>query len=152
MIVTAATQGVLAGIWLIGGLSFSLFLAFISGLASFIPLAGPAFVWSGAAIYLAATGHVGRAIGLAVWGSLIVSTADNWIKPLIIAGRARLPTFLLLLSILGGLKVYGFLGVFLGPVVLAILFTFVEIYREEYAQANLVTPAPPERLDRAASG
>jgi predicted PurR-regulated permease PerM len=154
MIVTAATQGVLAGLgyWLIGGLSFSLFLGFITGLASFMPLAGPAFVWSGAAIYLAATGHVGRAIGLVVWGGLIVSTADNWIKPLIIAGRARLPTFLLLLSILGGLKVYGFLGVFLGPVVLAILFTFVEIYREDYTEVDVVRPAPPERLDRAASG
>jgi predicted PurR-regulated permease PerM len=150
MVVTAVTQGLLAGIgyWLIGGLSFSVFLGFVTGLASFLPLAGPAFVWSGAALYLALTGHVGRAVGLAIWGAAVVSTADNWIKPLFIGGRANLPTFLLLMSILGGLQLYGFLGVFLGPVVLAILFVFVDIYRAEYPEPAAVLP-PPER--RAAS-
>src|SRR5207244_2107818 len=108
------------------------FLGFLTGLASFLPLAGPAFLWSGTAIYLAVTGHLGRATGLAIWGVLAVSTADNWIKPLFISGRANLPTFLLLFAILGGLQVYGFVGVFLGPVILAILFSFVEIYREQY--------------------
>jgi predicted PurR-regulated permease PerM len=154
MVVTAVTQGVLAGIgyWLIGGLEFSLFLAFLTGLASFLPLAGPALIWSGAAAYLALTDHVGRAIGLAIWGGLIVSTADNWIKPLFIGGRAKLPTFPLLISILGGLKVYGFLGVFLGPVVLAILFSFAEIYREVYHELPVAVPPPPERIDRVATG
>jgi len=154
MIVTSATQGVLAGLgyWLIADLSFATFLGFLTGLASFLPLAGPAFVWGGTALYLAATHHVGRAIGLAVWGGLVVSTADNWIKPLVIGGRAKLPTFPLLIAILGGLKVYGFLGVFLGPVVLAILFTFVEIYREDSHEEDAVPPAPRDRLERAASG
>ena len=153
MVVTAVTQGVLAGLgyWLIGGLTFSVFLGFVTGLASFLPLAGPAFVWSGAAIYLALTGHIGRAAALAVWGISVVSTADNWIKPLFIGGRANLPTFLLLMSILGGLQIYGFLGVFLGPVVLAILFVFIDIYREEYQEPPAaVATSPPER--RAASG
>lgn len=143
MVVTAAAQGVLAGIgyWLIGGMPFSLFLGFISGLASFLPLAGPAIVWSGVAVYLALTGFTGRALGLALWGTFAVSGIDNWIKPMFIGGRARLPTFLLLMSILGGLKVYGFLGVFLGPVVLAILIAFADIYRELYATP--VRHAPP---------
>jgi predicted PurR-regulated permease PerM len=156
MVLTAVMQGVLAGVGysLIGNIQFSVFLGFITGLASFMPLAGPALVWLSVAAYLALTDHVARAIGLAVWGTLLVSTADNWIKPLFIGGRAKLPTFPLLLSILGGLKVYGFLGVFLGPVVLAILFAFVEIYREEYsAAAPAVTlPPPSERVDRAAIG
>jgi predicted PurR-regulated permease PerM len=152
MIVTAATQGFLAGIgyWLIGAVGFSVFLGFVTGLASFLPLAGPAFVWGGTAIYLAMTGHVGRAIGLAVWGTLVVSTADNLIKPLFISGRANLPTFLLLFSILGGLQVYGFLGVFLGPVILAILFAFVDIYREEYRPPAVIPTEPPDR--RIAAG
>jgi predicted PurR-regulated permease PerM len=155
MIVTAVTQGVLAGIgyWLIGGLDFSLFLAFLTLLASFLPLAGPALVWSGACIYLLLTDHVGRALGLALWGVFVVSTADNWIKPLFIAGRARLPPFLLLISIIGGLQVYGFLGVFLGPVVVAILFTFIEIYHEEYREPPATAlPAPVPPRDRVASG
>ena len=153
MLVTAVTQGVLAGLgYRACGLGFSVFLGFITGLASFLPLAGPAFVWSGVALYLALTGHVGHAVGLAVWGVLAVSTADNWIKPLFIGGRAKLPTFPLLISILGGLSVYGFLGVFLGPVVLAILFVFVEIYREEYQRTPAAAPPPEAPERRAASG
>jgi predicted PurR-regulated permease PerM len=158
MVITAAMQGVFAGIgyWLIGGVRFSLFLGFITGLASFLPLAGPALVWAGTAIYLALSGHVARAIGLAVWGALVVSTADNWIKPLVIGGRAKLPTFPLLIAILGGLQVYGFLGVFVGPVLLAILFVFIDIYRDEYAEGGplIVEPTsapPPERMERVAS-
>jgi predicted PurR-regulated permease PerM len=161
MVVTAATQGFLAGIgyWLIGGVSFSLFLGFVTGLASFLPLAGPALVWSGTAIYLALTDHVGRALGLVAWGVLAVSTADNWIKPLFIGGRAKLPTFPLLIAILGGLQVYGFLGVFVGPVLLAILFVFIDIYRDEYTEqrpliatpTSVTPPAAPERIERVAS-
>jgi len=154
MVVTAVTQGVLAGIgyWLIGGMELSVFLGFLTLLASFLPLAGPAFVWSCAALYLALTDHIGRAIGLALWGVLVVSTADNWIKPLFIGGRANLPAFLLLVSIIGGLQVYGFLGVFLGPVVLATLFAFVEIYREEYRERRVTpVPASPTPIDRAAA-
>jgi predicted PurR-regulated permease PerM len=79
------------------------------------------------------TGNLGWGIFLAAWGGGVVSTSDNFIKPFFIGGRAQLPTFLLLFSILGGLSVYGFLGVFVGPVILAILFSFVEIYRAESA-------------------
>ena len=145
MVVTAVVQGTLAGIGyrLLTDIPFATFLAFITGLASFLPLAGPAFVWGGVAAYLALTGATGQAIAIALWGLLIVSTADNFIKPLFIGGRANLPTFLLLFALLGGLKVYGFLGVFLGPVILAILFSFVEIYRLEY-QEPPVTIVPPQ--------
>jgi predicted PurR-regulated permease PerM len=145
MVLTAVAQGTLAGIgyWLIADLSFSLFLAFLTGLASFIPLAGPALVWSGVSIYLATIGETGRAIGMALWGALLVSTVDNVIKTLVIGGRAHLPTFLLLFALLGGLKVYGFLGVFLAPVILAILLAFTEIYREIYATAAEPDSAAP---------
>ena len=151
MLVTAAAQGLLAGLgyWVIGGLTLSVFLGFVTGLASFLPLAGPALVWGGTGIYLLLTEHTGRAIGVLLWGALVVSTADNWIKPIFIGGRAGLPTFPLLLSILGGLQVYGFLGVFLGPVVLAILIAFVDIYREQYREQ---LEAEPQRLERVAAG
>ncbi|MFN8542915.1 MAG: AI-2E family transporter [Candidatus Binatia bacterium] len=134
LVVTAVTQGLLAGLgyWLIGGISVSVFLGFLTGLAAFLPLAGPAFVWSGVAAYLAMSGATGRALGLVLWGVLVVSTVDNFIKPIFIGGRARLPTFLLLISLLGGVREYGFLGVFLGPVVLATLLAFVDIYRDAY--------------------
>jgi len=137
MVLTAVAQATLAGIgyWLIADLPFALFLAFLTGLASFLPLVGPALIWGGVAIYLVAVGETGRAIGMSVWGGLLVSTVDNFIKTLVIGGRARLPTFLLLFALLGGLKVYGFLGVFLAPVILATLLAFTDIYGELYASA-----------------
>jgi predicted PurR-regulated permease PerM len=146
MVVVAVTQGVLAGIgyWLIGNIDFSVFLGFVTGFASFVPLAGAAVAWIGAALYLLAIGEVGRAIGLAIWGILVVSSADNWIKPIFIGGRANLPTAFLLIALLGGLQVYGFLGVFLGPVILALLLTFVAIYRDLYVAPPLIQPAVPE--------
>src|SRR5262249_39995458 len=109
MVLTAVMQGLLAGIGyaLVGGIDFSVFLGFLTGLASFLPLAGPAFVWGGVAAYLAITGSVGRAVGMLLWGTLLVSTADNLIKPLVIGERAKLPTLLLLISHLRGLQIYG---------------------------------------------
>ena len=146
MVVVAVSQGVLAGFgyWLIGGLDFSVFLGFVTGFASFVPLAGAAVAWIGAALYLLLIGEVGRAIGLSVWGILVVSSADNLIKPIFIGERAKLPTALLLIALLGGLQVYGFLGVFLGPVILALLLTFVGIYRDLYVARPLIQPAVPE--------
>jgi predicted PurR-regulated permease PerM len=140
MVVTAVAQGTLAGIGyaLITDIPFVLFLACLTGLGSFLPLAGPALVWGGVALYLAAIGERGQAIGLALWGFFLVSLADNLLKPLFIGGQARLPTFLLLFALLGGVTVYGFLGVFLAPVMLALLLSFIEIYRDLYG-----APAAP---------
>jgi predicted PurR-regulated permease PerM len=90
-------------------------------------------VWVPCVIYLAASGLWGRAVILLIYGSVIVSGVDNILKPLIIGGRTKLPTLFLFFGILGGLKAYGFLGIFLGPVVLATIMVFVNIYREEYA-------------------
>ena len=146
MILTAVAQGFLAGVgyWLIADLSFSVFLGFLTGLASFIPLAGPALIWGGVSIYLLSVGEIGRAIFMALWGATLVSTVDNVIKTLIIGGRARLPTLLLLFALLGGLQVYGFLGVFMAPVILATLLAFTDIYRDLYAAPP---PGPIESPD-----
>lgn len=140
MVATAATQGLLGGIgyWLIGDLQYSVFLGFLTGLAAFLPIAGPAFVWMAVAGTLLLTGATGKALGVFVWGALVVSGIDNLIKPWLISGKAKLPSFLLLMSLLGGVREYGFLGAFVGPVVLATLLAFVDIYRQAYG----LTPAP----------
>ena len=146
MVVLAVAQGVLGGFgyWAIGGLPFGVFLGFLTGVASFLPPFGAAFVWAPAGIYLLVTGETARGIGLLAWGFLAVSMVDNFIRPLIIGGRARLPTFLLLFAILGGMSVYGFLGVFLAPVILAALLSFLDIYRDLYATpVTAEAPAPP---------
>jgi predicted PurR-regulated permease PerM len=135
MIATAVAQGVLAwiGFWALG-IEFSFFLASAAALMSMQPLGGSAVVWLPCALYLGFAGSWAKGIGLMVYGALIISGVDNIIKPLIIGGRTRLPTLFLFFGILGGLQAYGFLGVFLGPVVLATIMAFVNIYKAEYTQ------------------
>jgi predicted PurR-regulated permease PerM len=145
MVVNAVAQGVLGGFgyWAIGALPFSTFLGFLTAIASFLPPLGGAFVWVPAAIYLLVTGSVLRGVLLALWGTLVISMVDNIIRPLFIGGRARLPTFLLLFAILGGMSVYGFLGIFLAPVILAALLSFIDMYRELYTRPDMVLVEPP---------
>jgi predicted PurR-regulated permease PerM len=139
MVATAAMQGLLAGIgFAITGVPYSFFLACLSALASFQPFGGAAVVWLPCALYLGLTGSWGWAVGLTIYGVVVISGIDNIIKPYIIGERTKLPTLFLFLGILGGLQAYGFLGVFLGPVVLATIMAFVNIYRKEYSHEALI--------------
>jgi len=139
MIATAIAQGVLAGIgfWVLG-MPFSFFFACLAALLSMQPLGGSAVVWLPCAFYLGFASSWTKAIILIAYGTLIISGVDNIIRPLVIGGRTNLPTFFLFFGILGGLQAYGFLGIFLGPVVLATIVAFVKIYREEYAQEKAI--------------
>jgi predicted PurR-regulated permease PerM len=139
MIATALAQGVLAGLgfWALG-MPFSFFLACAAALLSLQPLGGSAVVWLPCALYLGFAGSWTKGVILIVYGALIISGVDNVLRPLIIGGRTNLPTFFLFFGILGGLQAYGFLGIFLGPVVLATIMAFVKIYREEYAQETAI--------------
>jgi predicted PurR-regulated permease PerM len=139
MLVTGAAQGLLSGIgYWISGVPFSLLLGVLSGFVSLIPYAVP-LVWMSCAGYLLATGSPGWAAFLAIWGVAVVGSVDNIIRPLVIGERANLSAFLLFFAILGGLSVYGFLGLLLGPVLVATVVTFLRIYREEYMNE---TPPP----------
>lgn len=135
MLATALAQGVLSGLafWVLG-LQFSFFLACAAALLSLQPFGGSAVVWLPVALYLGFAGSWTKGIILIAYGTVIISGVDNVIRPLIIGGRTKLPTLFLFFGILGGLQAYGFLGLFLGPVVLAIIVAFVNIYKEEYAQ------------------
>lgn len=139
MVATAVVQGLIAGIsFALTGVPYSFFLGSLSALASFQPFGGAAVVWLPCAIYLGLTSSWGWAVTLILCG-VVISSVDNFIKPYIIGERTKLPTLFLFLGILGGLQAYGFLGVFLGPVVLATIMAFVSIYRKEYAH-DAVTP------------
>lgn len=137
-LVTAVVQGVLAGIgfWALG-VPFAILLGVASSFVSLLPFGGP-IVWVSVVLYLLAIAEYGRALILLGWGVLAISSADNVIRPLIIGGRTQIPTVLLFFGILGGLQAYGFLGVFLGPVLIATLVAFVRIYREEYAGESVI--------------
>jgi predicted PurR-regulated permease PerM len=131
-LVTAAAQGFLAGVgfWAVG-MPFAIFLGCAAAFLSLLPFGAP-LVWGIVAIYLGMSGALLRAVVIVAWGTLVVGTVDNLIRPLIIGERAEIPTILLFFGIFGGLQAYGFLGVFLAPAVIAILVAFVRIYKEQY--------------------
>lgn len=133
----AILQGAVSGIgFAIFGVPFPVFWGAMAAIMALFPIGGAAVVWAGGAAYLALTGRTVPGILLAVWGGLLVSLPDNFLRPLIIGRKAKLPTFLLFIGILGGIRVYGFLGILFGPVVVTLLLAFVTIYREEFAEKN----------------
>lgn len=144
--VTALIQGTLVGIaFLIVGLPSPLVFAVIAVLASLLPVGGTALVWIPAAIVLAAQGHWGKMIFMVIWGALLVSLVDNVVRPMLVSGRANVDTLTVFIGVLGGLAAFGAIGLFLGPVVLALVIALVrfmlEVRRSE-AEAVATARAP----------
>jgi len=128
---TALIQAVLVGmsLWILG-VPFVLLLSVITFGLAFLPVGGAALVWLPVALGLYAGGDIVRGTALLVWGGVVVSAIDNFVKPLVIGGQARLSTPLLFFGLLGGLQLFGFIGVFAGPAIMAAFLSIVSIYRE----------------------
>lgn len=132
--VIALLQGIMTGFgFALFGVPFPVFWGFVAIAAALIPLGGAALVWLPGVLYLLLTAHPIQGFMLAAWGIFLVTLPDNFLKPLLIGKKANIPTFFLFMGILGGLKIYGFLGVLFGPLIVTLLTAFVEIYREEYS-------------------
>ena len=122
---TALAQGILAGIgFLIAGVPGALLLGLLTFFLSIVPM-GPPLLWIPATVWLYLQGHTGMAIFLALWGTLAVSSVDNFLKPYLISQGAAMPFILVLFGVLGGLAAFGFLGVFLGPTLLAVAYSLL---------------------------
>lgn len=134
-LVVAVAQGVLLGLgfWALG-VPFALVLGCAAAFFSLLPV-GSTAVWGGVAVYLLFSGLFWRALLLVIWGTVVLGMLDNVIRPLIIGERAEIPTVLLFFGILGGLQAYGLLGVFLAPVIIAMVVAFFRIYKERYSTA-----------------
>ncbi len=131
----ALLQGILTGIGLaVFGVPFPVFWGFLSAVLALLPIGGATLVWAPAAVYLYLTGSTMNGILLAAWGVVLVTLPDNFLKPLLIGRKAKLPMLLLFIGILGGLRVYGFLGILAGPLIVTMLTAFVQIYREEFVE------------------
>jgi predicted PurR-regulated permease PerM len=128
---TALLQAVLVGmaLWVLG-VPFVLLLSVVSFALAFLPVGGSALVWVPVALGLYAGGDYVKATALMVWGGVVVSSVDNFVRPLVIGGAAQLPTPLLFFGILGGLQLFGFVGLFAGPATIAAFLSIVAIYRE----------------------
>jgi len=122
---TGLAQGLAAVVGLfIAGVPGALMLGFITAFLSIVP-AGPPLVWIGATIWLFFQDHPGWATFMALWGFFVISGIDNIVKPLLISRGASLPFVLVLLGVFGGVLAFGFIGIFLGPTLLAVGFRFV---------------------------
>jgi predicted PurR-regulated permease PerM len=137
----ALAQGLLTGLGLyIAGIDNFLMLGMLAAVCSVIPIVGTSLVWGPAAVYLLVTHHPGKALFLVIWGLVVVSMADNIIRPLVLRGRVQLHILLLLFAVLGGLLAFGFVGLFLGPVIFSLLATLLAILREEMAEGSGESP------------
>lgn len=138
-IIIAIVQGILAMIgFLIFGVPSPVWWGAVTIFFAIIPFIGAWIIWFPASIYLALIGYmqnqtsmIWKGVGLAIYGVLIVSTADNWLKPILVGGRAKVHPILILVGVLGGLSVFGFMGIILGPIVLALLQKIILIYAKE---------------------
>ncbi|MDP3743590.1 MAG: AI-2E family transporter [Methylotenera sp.] len=122
---TALAQASVAlfGFWLAGA-PLPLLLALATFFLSVVPV-GPPLVWGGAALWLYNHGDHGWAIFLAVYGLLAISSVDNLVKPILISHSSHLPLLLVVLGVLGGALAFGFIGIFLGPTLLAVGLTLI---------------------------
>ncbi|MBN8764773.1 MAG: AI-2E family transporter [Thiobacillus sp. SCN 64-317] len=133
IVLTALAQGALAGLgYWVAGIDAPALWGAITALISLIPFVGPV-VWIGLSLALLANGEVGAALGLFLWGALVVSWVDNLIRPIVISGPTRIPFLLVFLGVLGGVHAFGLIGLFLGPALLAVS---VGIWREWLGQAH----------------
>jgi predicted PurR-regulated permease PerM len=144
---TALIQGTLVGIsFMIVGLPSPVVFGVIAALAALLPFGGTALVWGPAALVLAGQERWGATIFLLIWGGLLVSLVDNVVRPLLVSGRANVGTLTVFIGVLGGIAAFGAIGLFLGPVVLALIIALIrfllEIRRAELAAAATPPDAP----------
>ena len=144
---TALVQGVLAGIgfW-IAGIKAAPLWGFVTFLLSPVPV-GPPLVWVPAGLWLINIGDTGWGIFVLLWGALVVSTIDNIIKPLIISAGSDLPFVLVLLGVLGGVVAFGFIGVFLGPVLLAVGYALLQEWAQHRPEGEQPATTVPRTGD-----
>lgn len=140
-----AVSGVVKGSFLValiqglvgtaGYIIFGLPAAFLWGaftvLAALVPNVGTAIAWVPAVIYLFAAGRVGAAVGMLIWSVLLTGTIDNFVSPRIISSRTQIHPLLVLFGVLGGLQMFGFIGVLLGPITMAVFVTLLDIYKTD---------------------
>jgi predicted PurR-regulated permease PerM len=137
-VITGLVQGIVTTI----GLAFAqvpgaFFWGAVATVLSLLPMVGAAVVWIPAAIYLyveAGMKHtgLGHAIFLTLWGLIAVSLVDNVVRPFVMRGKSQLPAIPLLISVLGGMQAFGFIGLVIGPLVFSLLMSVIDIYKRSF--------------------
>lgn len=147
-LVIGVVQGALAGVaFAIAGIEGSLFWGTLMAVLSIIPGVGIALVWVPAAIYLGLTDQVAAAIGLALWCGLIAGMVDNVLRPRLVGQDTQMSDLLILVSTLGGLTLFGAVGIIVGPIIAALSVTVWELYGRTFASILPAVGLAPENID-----
>lgn len=159
----ALIQGSLGGLaFYVLGISGALMWAVVMAFLSLLPAVGAGIVWLPMALYLIATGSIWQGVGLIVWGALVIGMVDNFLRPILVGKDTRMPDYVVLISTLGGLEVFGLNGFVIGPVIAAMFIATWDIYsaaRQDAGDTPTIgsgaaeaEPAPtPVRSDRGAT-
>jgi predicted PurR-regulated permease PerM len=147
-VVVALVQGALGWlIFLILGVGAPVLLGVLIALLSLLPAVGAPVVWLPVTLYLFATGHVWQATALALFGAFVIGSADNILRPMLVGKDTKLPDYLVLVSTLGGIAVFGANGFVIGPVIAALFVTVWDIFatsRQAVAATPVTWAAPPD--------
>ena len=128
-LISAAFHGIVGGVtFALTGIQAPVFWGVLMGFFSLIPFIGTALIWVPLSAGLILGGHLARGIVLAVVCGVMAGTADNFLRPLLISERAKINTLLIFIGALGGISVFGLLGVVLGPIIIAIAATLLDFY------------------------
>lgn len=131
-LLTAVTQGFVGGIGLwIAGFP-AVFWGSIMAFTSMIPIVGTALIWLPAAIYLAITDQMGYALFMVIWGVVVVGSVDNFLRPMFMQG-ASMNTVVVFFSLIGGLHVFGLMGLIYGPVIFSVTLVLFRLYEKEFS-------------------
>jgi predicted PurR-regulated permease PerM len=139
LVLAALAQGVVAGVgYAIAGLGAPIFLGAVTALVALIPFATP-LMWISLSVWLVVTGQVGSGVFLLIWGAAVVSTVDNVVRPLVISNHTTMPLILVVFGVLGGVIAFGLVGLFIGPVVLAVSLAIWREWLEQRQQQKQST-------------
>ncbi len=152
-ILTSLIQGSLGGIgFLIAGLPGAVLWAAVMAVLSLLPVVGAFLVWVPASIYLLLVGDLWQGIFLLAWGGVVVSQVDNFLRPRLIGSRANIHPIFVLVGVLGGVAAFGFIGLFLGPLLVGVTISVLRVWEAEYLDPSVGTRDPTApRIDLGVS-
>jgi predicted PurR-regulated permease PerM len=132
---TATVQGLLVGLafWA-AGIQNALFWGVVTIVLAILPVVGSGLVWGPGALALALEGQYGRAIGLALWGVIVVGNVDNVIRPMVFRRWAQIHPYITIIGAFAGIQYFGLLGLLIGPLAISYFFELIRMYRAEYLE------------------
>ncbi len=138
-ILTSLIQGGLGGIgFLVAGVPGAILWAGVMAVLSLLPVIGPPVVWLPASIFLLAQGEIWQGVFLLGWGAIVVAQVDNFVRPKLIGDRADIHPLFVLVGVLGGVAAFGFMGLFLGPLLVGLTVSVLKVWEKDYMDPEMV--------------